>query len=146
MTGKNIMTTKVISLRLPVEMVGALEKRGNSVNRAVIESITKLNTIERYSMKELRGVFTESEWMALLDAFNGTTITTDFRYQPEFVSAQIADSGMYGGIGAKFNVDISALCEKIDKLTAAQVDSLYTRIETFWDNTDTIKIEEWARF
>ena len=84
--------------------------------------------------------------MALLDAFNGTIITTDFRYQPEFVSAQIADSGMYDGIGAKFNVDISALCEKIDKLTAAQVDSLYTRLETFWDNTDTIKIEEWAKF
>lgn len=146
MTGKNIMTTKVISLRLPVEMVDALEKKGNSVNRAVIESITKLNTLERYSMKELRGVFTESEWMALLDAFNGTIITTDFRYQPGFVSAQIADSDMYDGIGAKFNVDISALCEKIDKLTAAQVDSLYTRIETFWDNTYTIKIEEWAKF
>ena len=146
MTGKNIMTTKVISLRLPVEMVGALEKKGNSVNRAVIESITKLNTLERYSMKELRGVFTESEWMALLDAFNGTIITTDFRYQPGFVSAQIADSDMYDGIGAKFNVDISALCEKLDKLTAAQVDSLYTRIETFWDNTYTIKIEEWAKF
>ena len=140
------MTTKVISLRLPVEMVGALAKKGNSVNQAVIESITKLNTLERYSMKELRGVFTESEWVALLDAFNGTSITTDFRYQPEFVSAQIADSDMYDGIGAKFNVDISALCEKVDKLTAAQVDSLYTRIETFWDNTDTIKIEEWAKF
>src|SRR5574344_1697121 len=146
MTVKNLMTTKVISLRLPVEMIGALEKKGNSVNQAVIESITKLNTLERYSMKDLRGAFTESQWMALLDAFNGTNITTDFRYQPEFVSAQIADSDIYDGIGAKFNVDISALCEKIDKLTAAQIDSLYTRMETFWDNADTIKIEEWAKF
>ena len=55
------------------------------------------------------------------------------------------DSDLYEGIGAKWNVDVKSLCEKIKSLSSAQIDALYCRVEKFWEHPD-IDLDAWALF
>ncbi len=111
----------------------------------ISENLLNLQVIRRKTMNELKGTFTQAEWSLMADSLNGSLLPTDFRCVASALIANVEDSDSYDGLGSKWNVDIKALCEKIGKLTAAQVDAVFTRIEEFWDdeNKDLKKWAEW---
>lgn len=108
-------------------------------------SISELQQIRKRSKSELRGIFTPEEWSLMADSLNGTIITQEFRCLPSALIASVEDSNLYDGLGAKWGVDIKALIEKVDKLTAAQVDAVFSRAEEFWDS-DEKDLNEWSRW
>lgn len=111
------------------------------------ESITELQMIRRRSQGELKGIFTPSEWCYMADSLNGTIVTAEFRCVPSALVASIEDSDLYDGLGAKWDVDVKELCSKVEKLTAAQVDATFTRIEAFWDSADEERVlDDWAKW
>lgn len=111
----------------------------------ISESLSELQMIRRRSMAEIKGVFTQEEWSLMADSLNGTIVTVEFRCIPGALIANIEDSDIYDGLGAKWGVDVKDLCSKIEKLTAAQVDAVFTRIEEFWNDEDR-DLESWARW
>lgn len=148
------METKNITIRIPVDMYDEMQQKSNdprynagSINQQIVERLQKQTTLAKLSMNELRGTFTKEEWSALADILNSTMITPEFRYRPEFLIAEIDDTqALEQDLGAKWGIDISTLKDKCRKLTAAQLDALYTRVEEFWVNTDTHNLDAWSKF
>lgn len=160
-TEKNI---KTVTTRIPSstwEWLTGIGTAGGTVNAIISEaekaselgidpwtisqSIAELQQIRKRSKSELRGIFTPAEWSLMADSLNGTIITQEFRCLPSALIASVEDSDLYDGLGAKWSVDIKALIEKVDKLTAAQVDAVFTRVEEFWDDDDR-DLEKWAEW
>lgn len=159
MTAKN---DKAVNTRIPTatwEWLTSIGTAGGTVNAIIAEaemaaktgiepfkiaeSIATLQQIRRRSQGELKGIFTPAEWSYMADSLNGSLVTADFRCLPVALVAGIEDSDLYDGLGAKWDVDVKALCGKIEKLTAAQVDAVFTRVEEFWDSEDK-DLEKWA--
>lgn len=111
----------------------------------IAESIAVLQSIRKRSQGELKGVFTQAEWCYMADSLNGTIITVDFRSVPATIITNVEDSDLYEGLGAKRGVNVKNLCAKIENLTAAQADAVFTRIENFWADEDR-DLEEWSRW
>ena len=101
--------------------------------------------IRKRSMSELKGRFTKAEWSYMADALNGTIITPEFRCIPGALIASVEDSDRYDGLGEKWGVDVKKLTYKIEDLTAAQVDAVFTRIEEFWDSEEK-DLDKWAEW
>jgi hypothetical protein len=121
------------------------EKKGCSFNGQINEALRKVSAIERASMSELRSVFSPEEWKALADSLKGTLVNDVFRYSADALATHTEDSNLYESLGAKWEIDIKAMCDKIRTLSAAQVDALYRRIEDLWEHPET-DIDEWAKF
>ena len=138
---------KNVTLRIDDALYNEMSKNeGISFNEQINASLRKLSAIEKASMNELRGRFEDSEWKAIVDSLNGTyTQDETFRYSQGALIAHMEDSDLYEGIGAKWNIDVKSLCEKIKALSSAQIDARYCRVEKFWEHPDT-DLDAWALF
>lgn len=148
------METKNITVRIPVDMYQAMQKKADnpkmdvgSINMQIVDGLHKLDVIERMSSEELRGRFAPKEWACMADMLNSTRVTGEFRYVTGAMVAEIEDSELYEKTCTKWEVDQQALIDKCKQLTAAQMDALYRRVEDFWVNskadTDILK---WGEF
>lgn len=111
----------------------------------ISESLAELQMIRRRSQGELKGIFSPAEWSYMADSLNGTMITAEFRCLQGALIASVEDSDLYDGLGAKWNVDVKVLCDKVRKLTAAQVDAVFARVEAFW-NSEEKDLGEWSKW
>lgn len=111
----------------------------------ISESLAALQMIRRRSEVELKGVFTPAEWMLMAGSLNGTIATSDFRCYPSALAANIEDSDKFDNMGEKWGVNIPRLIDKINRLTAAQVDAVFTRIEEFW-NDENRDLNSWSQW
>lgn len=80
--------------------------------------------------------------ISLTITFVGISI---FRCISSALIASVKDSDVYDGLGAKWDVDVVGLCDKISKLTSAQVDAVFSRVEAFWDGEER-DLEEWSKW
>lgn len=145
------METKTITIRIPQKMYEEMQAKTNdssfgSINQQIVDSLQKNEVLLKMSTNELRGIFSVGEWSALADMLNSTMVTPEFRYRPEFLIAEIEDTmSLEQDLEKKWNIDITALKEKCSKLTASQLDALYTRVEEFWAHPNT-DLEKWSNF
>jgi hypothetical protein len=109
------------------------------------ESVAVLLQIRRRTLNEIKGVFSPSEWLLMADSLNGTGITSEFRCLPVALAANVEDSDKFDDLGVKWGVDIPQLLDKINRLTAAQVDAVFTRIEAFW-NDENRDMDSWSQW
>lgn len=141
------METKNVTVRIPDGLYQELSGGEDSVNFQIVQRLEKLSKLERLSLQELKGKFTQNEWTAIADSLNGTyTKDETFRYNPEVLAAHTEESDLYEGIGSRWKVDVKKLCKKIRLLSAAQVDAVYRRVETFWEHSASTDINTWADF
>lgn len=138
------MTTITKTIRLTDEMVTYVTSNYKNLNRGVNEIIDTMRIIRNASTYELRGKFTEAEWKFLTDSLNGTMTDGPFRTNAKALAAHCEDSDMYDGTAAKWGIDLKAMTDKIEALTAAQVEALYWRVEAFWDEPKDL--EAFAKF
>lgn len=148
------METKNITVRIPATIYQEMQQNAEnprmdvgSINQQIVTGLQKLDVIERMSMDELRGRFTPSEWACMADMLNGTRVEGVFRFTTVSIVAEIEDSSLYEGICSKWKVNQQTLIDKCKQLTAAQMDALYRRVESYWLNcsTDT-DILKWGEF
>lgn len=148
------METKNITIRIPSDIYQEMQEKSHdprynagSINQQIIDRLQKQAILSKLSMNELRGMFSKGEWSALADMLNSTMVTPEFRYRPEFLVSEIDDTmALEQDLGKKWGIDIPVLKEKCSKLTAAQLDALYSRIEEFWINPSTHDLDAWADF
>lgn len=137
--------TKTVTLRLPAEQVEWLTKNEESINQAVINTIDRLQLIEKYADRDIMGKFTPGEWSFLADSLNGTIAEGNFRYLNAALVAQIEDSANYDGLDKAWNIDVPAFCAKIMALTSASIEAIYRRVEDFWAN-GKYDLGEWSEY
>ena len=119
-----------------------VQQQGNEV-LMIADNLAILQQIRRYSLNEIKGKFSSAEWSYMADSLNGTMITPEFRCMTGALALSIEDSNGLDGLGAKWGVDVSALINKVNRLTGAQVDAVFTRISAFW-NSDDKDLETWS--
>jgi len=116
-----------------------------NLNTGVVETIDTLIANRRYSLNEIKGIFTPAEWSFLADSLNGTMTTDSFRCNVGALVHHCIDAEQLDGTARKWEVDIERLTTKIEKLTAAQVEALYFRVEQFWEEEGR-NLEEFAKY
>lgn len=137
--------TRTVTLRLPNAQAEMFEELGEgSINRGVVAAAAKLHSLMLCAEKEIKGMFVKNEWKFLADSLNGTMIQDAFRYSADGLMAHNEDAQLYEKTAEKWDVNVEELNAKIAKLSSAQVDAVYRRVERLWDkNTD---LDEWARY
>ena len=136
---------KNATIRLHKDLIAWLTKGGKSINQAVIECTEFLRRIRQVSMGEIKGIFTPDEWKFLADSLNGTMIDDVFRCNVGALIAHCDDAAQYDFLCQKWHVDLDVLKQKISKLSGANIDAIYTRVEEFWAD-DSTDIETWAKY
>ena len=116
-----------------------------NLNTGVVETIDTLIAIRRYSLNEIKGIFTPAEWSFLADSLNGTMTTDSFRCNVGALVHHCRDAEELDGTAKKWSVDLNVLLIKIENLTAAQVEALYFRVEQFWEDEER-DLEEFAKY
>lgn len=146
------METKNITVRVPADLYDKMQQRANdpagsagSINQQIVDALRRAEMLRRVSTAELRGKFTACEWKCLADLLNGTLAEGAFRYDAGALAAEVADGEAYDGTCAKWGVDKDALAGKCGGLTAAQVEALYARVETFWAHPEA-DLDAWAEY
>lgn len=109
----------------------------------IADNLLELQIIRRRSQNELKGIFAPAEWSLMADSLNGSIITPEFRCAFSALVISIRDSDEYDGLGAKWGVNIKELCGKIEMLTSAQIDAIFTRVEEFWEDENR-NLEKWS--
>lgn len=137
--------TKTVSLRLPVEQVEWLTKSEESINQAVINTIERLQMIEKYADRDISGKFTPEEWNYLADSLNGSIVEGDFRFRSFALAANVEDSAEYDGLDKKWGVNVATLTDKIKSLSSSSVEAVFRRVEAFW-NDGNKDLAEWSKF
>ena len=137
--------TKNVTLRLPSEMVEYIDK-GDGINQGVKDIIETLRRHEQHADLEIRGKLTKGEWGFLFDTMNGVKVLDDFRFNKNVLMAHNQDAEVFDKSASKWSVDVAELNAKIEKLSAAQVEAVYRRIEKFWDSCEGLNFEKYLDY
>lgn len=127
------MTKKAASIRLPEQQTNYILENYKNINFGIVSIVDALQIIRKYSLSEIKGVFTPGEWSFFADSLNGTITDGIFRCSKEALIYHCQDAEQLDGTASKWDVDLAQLTAKIEKLTGAQVEALYFRIEQFWE-------------
>jgi hypothetical protein len=127
------MTKKAASIRLPEQQTNYILENYKNINFGIVSIVDALQIIRKYSLSEIKGVFTPGEWSFFADSLNGTITDGIFRGSKEALIYHCQDAEQLDGTASKWDVDLAQLTAKIEKLTGAQVEALYFRIEQFWE-------------
>lgn len=148
---------KPTSIQIPEDIMRRLQAhKDNSVTSQLLTAYRILEKIRFYSTQELRSKFSSDEWKLLADALRANTFTMEAHYTPQEIVTSLEEQDLYHAIGNDYGVNVETLCNKISKLSAGQLDALYTRLQTFWDVSDEYEdkdpddyesfLERWSKF
>ena len=139
------MARKGTTVYLPEDQAKYIQENYKNQNYGITAAIEALMTIRKYSTNELKGIFTPAEWSFLADSLNGTMTDGSFRCNAGALAYHCLDADKLDGLGAKWEIDVLELMDKIKDLTAAQVDAVFFRVEQFWNSEDK-DLEEFAKY
>lgn len=142
------MGTKTVTLRLPEELVEYLTEKNKSINQAVISEIVNYRRMKDTAYMELAGVFTENEWLYLIDSYLNEALLLD-DYMCDSVGIfvfNVMESERFSNKAEKFGIDMKELVSKIRKLHSANIIAMYERLETYRKKSGKIDIKKWANF
>jgi hypothetical protein len=89
-------------------------------------------TLRKKALRDIKGIFSGSEIMALVDIHNATMFDPNIAAMPGALVASIEDSNNLDGLGAKWSVDIDKLISKVGSLSDYQVFFLSFECYSFW--------------
>lgn len=137
-------TTKTVTIRMPEELASWLSEQGDGMNQVIVDLLDNVRYSRIYALNELKGRFAPCEWKFFADSLNGTLVNDQFRYNRGALIAHCEDSEELEGTASRYDVDIASLKEKINSLSASQVEALYSRVERFW--SDPVELDKWSEY
>ena len=138
------MTEKTIikSIRLtPAEIEFVEENNKNLtvgikryIKEAQLNSDDKemLNAIRKSAFHEIKDVFNRNEWFFFSSVLNGMDVPNFLRLNPSVLAVSCEDAEKYEYKARLQGVDLDSIVKKINRLTSAQVETIYTEIENFF--------------
>lgn len=141
----NSKNKRAVNIRIDQSLIDYLTDSTNkSINPAMVEALTMYKALLSEAEKELRGRFTQREWAAMADCYNGSIIETNM-LNKQTLTAGFEDSQSYDATFTRHEVNYPMFMRKIEKLTHAQSVALYNRIRKFWD-ADNADLSAWSQF
>lgn len=136
------MITKAI--KISEEQERYLLENYKNVNQGIQACISKAMTpdsdletlryIRTYSRAELSGKFSQQEWYFFFDSLNGSLVDGMFRCNAGALVAHCEDAEKYDHTATKYKLDLNVLASKVQQLSGAQIEALYTFVEEFWND------------
>ena len=127
---------KQFSIRMDEDLLESIYTPNKSLSEQVNDCVKQLIAIRSYTTEELKNKFKPEEWRALAEAMKNFRNSDISRYQSQTFTMALKSADINNGIGNAWKIDIDNLCNKIDQLTAAQLDALYNRIDKFWNRVE----------
>ena len=136
MVAKNILITKEQENYLLTHYSTVSRGMRICIDKAIIrgEDPATLLSIRSKTKEHFKGYFSKDEWKCLIDRLRHVITPSQYRCNSKMLHAHIEDSNFYNSIQDEWGVDYKLFCEKILKLSPAEVDCTYWIIETFWDS------------
>lgn len=138
--------TKTVTLRLPEDMIQYLTRNGDSINQAVFKEISYLKRIRQVTVGELKGIFDPAEWLFIADVFNGVQKDDVFCANKGAFVAACEEAEHIEDRATKLGVNIDVLTAKISKLSGANIEAIYDRVNDYWCHHQEIDLNSWAKF
>ena len=139
------METKQLSLRLLPELIDYVNTDSGSLAKDMSDAIRTLRAIRNTSTYEIKGVFTPSEWLFLIDSLNGYMQIEAFCCNASALIAHCEDAEKYEGTATRYGVNLDALSKKISGLHGANIEAVYYRVAQFWAHPEA-SLEEYSNF
>jgi hypothetical protein len=123
---------KQLSIRLEdtiAKMVSEIDKRPSTAIQEVVEVFVYLR---KATLRELKGLFTKEEIIALADSFNGLIPTWGIMCNAGVLLAHTEDAEQFQYSASSNSADPAKLFAKIKNLTSAQAAILQLELIMFW--------------
>lgn len=124
--------TVTATIRLDENTSSLYSKRSDQLSPALYQAVVAFMQLSKLTLLELKGKFTKSELVAIIDTLNGT-MREDRYMRPAFLLAEMEDSEKLDGISSRHEFDFTSFREKLVTLTEAQTYYLMDRIYLFWE-------------
>ncbi len=133
-----VKKTKTISVELPPQERKILRLNGEDLKGQANVALQSFLYLNRGFLKDIKGMFTREEIIAMLDNFNGTMYEPQWSIVKDAYIASLEDGDKLDGLGARQNCDIKNLIEKIKHLSITHVALWQYELYRFW-NTEFYK-------
>jgi len=124
---------KNISLRTEKKIAEELAIIYENTSKGAAFAVDAYPYLRRYTLNEIRGIFTKEELSSMVDNLNGIIMQSVFMINADVFISSLEVGVEYEDLENKWGVDSVKLFEKINMLTAAQVYFLQDEIRRFWE-------------
>lgn len=124
-------TAERISLSISKDLLAQVDERGEARSTTINRDLERLYTLYRRSLRRVD--LSVDEACVIVDALNSTLMTADTAH---LLWASIQDAIEYENLAEKWNVDGSALIEKLRSLNEIQSMAVIDAAERFWANEE----------
>jgi len=132
---KNYSSLSAGALYAAQQMAQAAEIIGGT-GEELISRLQELEAITKIATREVTGMFTRQELIAMIDALNGTLINREILFVPGWLVIEMQDAEALDGTCSRHGADAGELIAKLDTLNHTQAYALYNLIRGFWMSDD----------
>jgi hypothetical protein len=127
------MGASTVSARLEEAIIKQLEEIYAKPGTGASVAAEAFVFIRRYTLRELKGVFTKEELHGIIDNLNGLIFESQFQANPQMFAVHLEDGEIYDNLSTRWGFDFDVFIKKIKNLTSAQAFFLQEEIRLFWD-------------
>jgi hypothetical protein len=99
----------------------------------IVSRMAELNYVVR-TMAKVAKTLTRQELTAIVDALNGTMVTTDILFVPGWLLIQMEDAETYDATISRHGADPAILLPKIKAMDGVQMYAIYAIVREFWNS------------
>lgn len=126
---------KPVTIRISDDAIKAAEAVYGAKVTGCQVAVSGFFEIQKRTLKELQGYFTEKELMAIADNMNGTMLVPAYQANTQMFWMHLQDGNEYEGLFAKWGLVTHVFQAKIEKLTAAQTYFIQDAAARFWEGS-----------
>jgi hypothetical protein len=130
---------KSVSLSTDViEMVDAFVGRyyGEEFSARLAEIVEDYTAMVSRAKKEVAPLLSEAEWNYLRDMLNGTIVDAGADFAA-YLAMDVEDANRLDGLGEKWEIDASALAQKLKSLSFFHGYAIIKAVDEWWAKNDT---------
>lgn len=129
------MAETTMTVRTSEQISNLLTQYAGTKSAGAIRATEGFVFIRRYTLHELKGLFTRAEFIALTDSQNGTMLVPEYQANKGMLIAHMDDFELLEGGVTRHEANWEKLKAKLERLTASQVFFLQDEISLFWEHT-----------
>jgi len=128
------MTASTVSARVEDTILKQLEEIYGKPGTGASVAAEAFVYLRKYTLYELKGMFTREELIGVISNQNGTMQQPEFQANFRMFVTHLEDGEKFDFLSQQYGFDFEKLKAKVLNLTSAQVFFLQEEIRLFWDN------------
>lgn len=133
-----------MSERLSVYKDNDVAKLLGSFSASDVADIFKVFKTAIFDAASALEKFSEREWLALADVFNGHLWEPNILNAGECLAASFRDADTYEDVGKKWNIDVDDVLTTLRELTYIEACSVHFAIRYHWNRCEKLPPKWWT--